>query len=168
MLRRVGIGAGVVALFAAMVVIGWLASASAEDAPGCDGLSDYREAMMPLAPGGYWQDRDPLTISSDEWAEFAEAAVAYQRALRDITPPLWAEEWHQIRVEFVGLAEQVGKAVSTGGIFLALGFVDSIEAMELREADARERAIAACPDFVQFLDEWDPPDGTPVATPAVP
>lgn len=149
-------------------------TADAKDAKGCEGLADYRAAMFQLwrhdGDGrSIMQDRDPLTLSSDDWLLVAETALEYQRALKKIEVPDFAADWHQARIEAIGLAEQMSRAIAKDGFLVALAFVDSIEASEAKEADAVEAANLICADFAGFVHDFDALDGeidgTPVATP---
>src|SRR5215216_1715188 len=115
-------------------------SAGAQDGDGCEGLGDYRTAMLDAGrdylaaledagvPAG--SDRDPLTYSSSEWDALAAASADYQGALRDIEPPAFAADWHRAQIELRGLAEQVAKAAAKDGVLALAAFTDAIEQNE--------------------------------------
>jgi len=75
---------------------------SAKDAEGCEGLSDYRIAMLKagheyvdtLTEDGIPPSRDVLTYSSDDWNDLADDVVTMQIALKAIPAPEWVKEWH--------------------------------------------------------------------------
>lgn len=152
---------------------------NAADAPGCEGLEQFRADLFPIgerwadelqAIGIHGADWDPLTLSSDDWRTYADISLEIHRDFLDVTAPEWAADWLQVRVDGTALQEQIGKAVADGGILLVLGFNDASEAIDQRDDEAKAAAIAHCADFEQFAYDWDAldgeVDGTPVATPA--
>lgn len=159
----------------------WLPPATAGDAPGCEGLTTYRAAM--LAAGqeflrafdddGYSfaaiESDQVLTYSSDDWTAMADHFLALNRELRDITPPDWAAEWHDLRIQHMGLLEQTLRAIATGGILMGWAFVDPLDELNANAEAAVVAASVTCDNFAAFAYEWDAldgkVDGTPVATP---
>lgn len=150
----------------------------AGDAPGCEGLTQFRADVMPI--GEAWADalfdahldpsRSPATFSSDDWLAYADIMLAANRGLKTIDAPDWLEEWLQVRIESTGLTEQMSQAAAEGGFLVLLAFKDQVDALDQRSDDVDSAANAQCPDFAQFAREWDALDGeidgTPVATPA--
>jgi len=153
------------------------ASAHAGDAPGCEGLEQFRAEIMPI--GEQWSQelsaanldssRSPATFSSDDWLDYAEIALTYNKELKAIDAPDWLDEWLQVRIEATGLQEQIGKAAAEGGMFVILGFSEQADDLSRREDEVKTAAITRCPDFAQFAYDWDALDGevegTPVPTP---
>jgi hypothetical protein len=149
----------------------------AKDAPGCEGLEQFRADIMPI--GEKWADeldnanlgpsRSPITFSSDDWTTYAGIALSANKALKTVDAPDWLEDWLQVRIEATGIQEQIGKAAAEGGVFVILGFEDQVNDLDKREDDSKTAAIARCADFEQFAYDWDAldgeVDGTPVATP---
>lgn len=183
MSKRALVALGVVGIFAAVAFIGWLiAPAEAEDALGCEGLSEYRAAMIE-AGENYWailddggiSDTDAiLTWTPDDWGVFATAATDYAVHLQSIEPPPFAAAWHDVKIDAAGLTINIARAVETGGALVIIGFSGEADKLDAREVDAYNAAIAVCPDFAVFQAEWDaidgeidgPPKATPLATPA--
>jgi hypothetical protein len=179
-MQRVGIAIAyavvVGVLFGAAFVLQPLDS-RAEDAPGCEGLEDYSEQMLDAGAKlvEFWEEadigpeREPTTYSSNDGTHYAEGGLQFQRALREIDPPAWAETWHVSKIEIAGLQEQIGKAAAEGGVLVILAFEEAIDANEAREDAAYAEATEACEDFAEFEAEWDALDGqvegTPIATP---
>lgn len=149
----------------------------ATDAPGCEGLEQFRADIMPI--GERWANaltdahlgpsREVTTYSSDDWTTFAGIALSVNKELKTIDTPDWLQDWVLVRIESTGLQEQIGKAAAEGGMFVILGFGDQVDALNQRDTATKETAIARCPDFQQFAYDWDAldgdVDGTPVATP---
>lgn len=159
-------------LFAAHVTDG-----SGDDTKGCEGLGDYRAAMF-KAGRDYLKaldddripvSRDITTFSSDDFVVLADDALDYSRVMKGIIPPSFAATWHQVKIERLGIVEQIGRAAAQGGLFVALAFSDQIDANERAAADAVAAAAAICADFASFEHDWQALDGlidgTPVATP---
>src|SRR5680860_185415 len=98
------------ALFLATAGIALLQEATAQDAQGCDGFSEYRDAMIELGTeyvaaldeDGILPDRDPMTYSSADWDSLAENSALWQEALKTVEPPDWAGSWHQTQIERAG------------------------------------------------------------------
>lgn len=169
--------AGVLLIVAAAVAVFALPS-SADDAPGCDGLAEYRDAMFAAADPmvEYMTESgisspafNPLTLSSSDWSAYADEALAFHDRIAEVEPPAWATDWHALKLDMTGAQEQVGRAAATGGVMVAIGFAETLHTIEA-DTDAAEEAIAeTCPDFAQFAYDWDAldgsVDGTPVATP---
>lgn len=149
-------------------------STAATDAPGCEGLSAYRVAMFRLwttddgtpVPSAGLKDRDPRTLSSDEWLEIADAALTYQRALRAITPPSFAAAWHQALIESAGLVESMSRSIAKDGIMAAYVYASPIDASNQEIADATTQGSATCADFGAFVRAYDALGDTTNATPA--
>ncbi len=150
----------------------------AEDAPGCEGLAQFRADIMPV--GERWgqalidahldPSRSPATFSSDDWLTYAEIALDANKGLKTVDAPGWLTDWLQVRIESTGLQEQIGKAAAESGMLIILGFGDQIDELHQRDIEAKASAIARCTEFAQFAYDWDAldgvVDGTPVATPA--
>ena len=173
-------GKKLVSLFVIALIVagGFVAtSANAKDAKGCEGLADYRVAMFKVgrsyleanADDGIPFDRDPLTFSSDDWADAASNALQFQRDIKSVTPPNWAMPWHVLKIEFAGLVEQAFRAISTGGILMSAGFSEPIDANGSAADSAVKEITKTCPVFADFQHDWSALDGdidgTPVATP---
>lgn len=143
----------------------------ADDAPGCEGLAEYREAMFAAAePLPMQADDNPLTMSSSDWLAYAESSLAFHDRLSEVEPPEWAAEWHVVRLDITGMQEQIGRAAAKEGAFVILGFEELVNDIFERDDETRESAIAICSDFATFADDWDAldgenRDGTPVPTP---
>lgn len=175
MLRRLSVLLVVAALFAGAVAVQVTA---AEDAKGCEGLSDYRVAMFKIGRDYLekiesevpnWQQREATSYSTDEWRSISEAALEAQRAIKDLDPPTWAEAWHDLQIERWGMVEQMTKTVASDGIMAAIAFTDGLDSIEEKLKSATEDVGKACADFIDFERDWQSLDGeidgTPVATP---
>lgn len=171
-------GLAAIAVVLLLLVGAVVNGATAEDAKGCEGLSDYRAAMFKAGrdyldsrgKDGIETGRDPFTYSSDDWTKIADHALAYQKALKDIDPPEWAAPWHQAQIESIGLLEQMSRAVAEDGIFAVIAFEKQINDADAKRSEALEAVTKTCADFAQFQRDWDALDGeneqgTPVATP---
>jgi len=154
---------GVLLIVAAAVAV-FALPLSADDAPGCEGLEAYSAAMM-AEERPIEADENVFTMSSSDWLAYAESALDFHDRIAAIEPPTWAAEWHEVRLDLAGFKEQVGRAAALEGVFVVLGFEDTIEELNERDAVALAAAVAACPDFEAFALEWNPPEGTPVASP---
>lgn len=166
-------------LIALVLVVALVApfGSTAKDAPGCDGLEQFRADLMPIGQrwadalndAGLSSDRDVLTYSSDDWRTLAGIALTYGRELRTIDAPDWLNDWLQLQIQSAGIKEQVAIAVADGGMFAILGFTDQLESFETRQDEAAATAESRCPDFAQLAHDWsaldDEIDGTPVPTP---
>ena len=162
--------AGVLVAFVAV----W--QVAADDAPGCDGLEAYREAMLAAAEpmvtylevSGFG-DANPLTVSSAEWLVYADEALAFNERLLAIEPPEWAADFHRLQLDTTGMQEQVGRTVAESGVMALLLFEDTVNDIEERKDSVPAAIAETCPDFASFSHEWDALDGeidgTPVATP---
>lgn len=164
--------AAAVALLFVGLVAGWATPAGAEDAKGCEGLTEYREAIIAAWQGDEAAstdsangNRDPMTLSSDEWLLIADGARDYQRVLKEIDPPGFAEDWHQAQIELIGLLEQSSRAAAKDGVFAMFAFAESIEEAEAKEAAAVEAGAAICPDFGDFVQEFAALRGDEPGTP---
>lgn len=178
-MKRLFSSVGVLAILAVLAGAVFAPSRSAaEDAPGCEGLGDYRAEMFKagrdflalLDERGVSLSKDPFSYSTDDWIAYAESSLEFQRDLKEITPPAWAAEWHQAKVDLAAIAEQLGKAAEKDGVLAVLMFGDALEKNEA-EGNALIATISAtCADFQQFTVDWDALDGnikgTPVATPS--
>lgn len=168
----------VVMALALLAVVLVPSGARAGDAPGCEGLEQFRADIMPI--GERWADaltdahlgaaREVTTFSSDDWTVYAGIALSVNKELKTVDAPDWLDAWLQVRIESTGLQEQIGKAAAEGGMFVILGFGNQVDALNQRDDEAKAAAIARCADFAQFAYDWDAldgeVDGTPVATPA--
>lgn len=164
---RVLIGIAVIVL-AVLAVAALALPSSADDAPGCDGLAEYREAMLSL-PLPIEADDNAFTMSSSDWLAYAESSLEFHDLLADVTPPEWAADWHEARLDAFGFREQLGRMVAENGVMVLLGFDDTVNDLIENSDKAEASAIDTCPDFAAFAYEWDAldgdVDGTPVATP---
>ena len=154
-------------------------SVRAGDAPGCEGLEQFRADIMPI--GEKWADDlkalgvsdldwDPLTMSSDDWQDYADIALSANRELKGIDTPDWAADWMAVQLDTTALQEQIGKAAAAGGSLAIIAFSSSIDTINQRDDESRKTTIAHCAEFAQFVYDWDALDGqidgTPVPTPA--
>lgn len=152
--------------------------ANGADAPGCEGLEQFRADLFPI--GERWADEleaigvsdinwDPLAMSSDDWQAYADGALAAHRGLEQIQAPDWVAEWMAVQLDTTALQEQIGKAAAAGGSLAIIAFSDSIDTLNQRDDDSRKTAITHCADFELFVHDWDALDGqidgTPVPTP---
>lgn len=166
--------ARMVAALAVLLLVGSLIGslhASAEDAKGCEGLAPYRAKMTiagntyarKLADIGYTEDREILSYSSQEWVAIADATLEAQTRYKKITPPPFAQAYHDNLIAKLGLIEQLGRAIADNGPFAALVFTEPIDEIDSEAQIAIDAALAACPDFAKLL-----PDevATPQASPA--
>lgn len=152
-------------------------TADAKDTKGCEGLGDYRKELFKIGraysedlnKAGLTTDRDPLTYSTDDWIAYADITLEYQRALKKVTPPDWAKEWHQGRLERSGLIEQIARTIASGGIMMGVAFNDQADALDAKDKQVIASTSEACADFAAFEHDWQSIDGeidgTPVATP---
>ncbi|MCG3176901.1 MAG: hypothetical protein MOGMAGMI_01865 [Candidatus Omnitrophica bacterium] len=170
-MKRVAASAAVVLALVVLVL-----PSSADDAPGCEGLGEYREAMLEAAePMVAFLDEtgivsaSPLTISSNIWLAFSEEARAFNERLLEIEPPEWAVEFHRLQLDTTGMQEQSAKAIVESGPMAVLIFEETINDIEERKDSVPAAIAETCPDFAQFAADWDAldgeVDGTPVATP---
>jgi len=162
------------ALFLAIAGMALTQGATAQNAQGCEGFSEYQDAMIEvgteylaaLDDDGILPGRDPLTYSSADWESLAENAVSWQESMKSIEPPVWADDWHQTQVERAGLLEQLGIAAGESGAMASLTFGDSIDANVAAAGVAAESAIQQCTLFLPFEVEWESLDaeigGAPV------
>lgn len=154
------------------------AGAHAGDAPGCEGLEQFRAEIMPI--GEQWADDlaalgitdpdwSPITMSSDDWLAYADIALAAHRALKTVDAPEWLAEWVAVQIDTTALQEQIGKAAASGGFLVVAAFDQEFEAIDKRDNEARTNAGSRCSDFAEFVGAWDALDGlidgTPVPTP---
>lgn len=164
-------------VLAAVFALAVPAVSRANDAPGCEGLAEFREAIMPI--GERWAeaqaaigiggpDWSPATLSSDDWVAYADLSLSRNRELKEIDAPEWLADWLDVRIDSTALQEQLGKAAAEGGFLVLLAFGDEIEKLDQRDTEARQAAIERCAVFEQFAYDWDAldgeVDGTPVAT----
>lgn len=173
-------------LVLAMVGIGALrlTSADAQDKPGCEGLTNYVRQLddageafaKTLRDNNITEGRNQQTMSSDDWTAFADANLEYSRALRAITPPDWAETWHDLRIQSANVYEQIGRSVAIGGMLFYLPYEDTLTDINNQISSELSKIGHTCPDFVDyFRDETatatvippsaSPPPSTPVALP---
>jgi len=172
MMKRLGLIAGVLVL---LVAVGAFAmQGSAKDATGCDGLSTYRQEMIAAARSyGERMAEDGLhgraimSLSSDDWRNFAENALAYQRDLKAITPPSWAASWHETQIAYAGMAEQVAALAAESGPLAVAALGPQIDEVATNAADAANATAKTCADFAAFVADWyrflgvDNPAATP-------
>lgn len=148
-----------------------------QDAPGCEGLAVYRDAMY--AVGRYLNDtsedagltdgRNTQTYSSDDWTTYADIALEVQHRLKAITPPAFAADYHQTMIETFGLLEQIGRAAAKNGFDgLFEQYSDTIDELGQRSLTATAAATAICADFEEVDNTWGAQstgaDGSPVAS----
>ena len=134
----------------------------ASDVPGCEGLSAY-QSDMEQAVGPLYSEyiekidsmpEDPMAFTSDDWLTFAEIVLDYNRAVRTVDPPAWAQDWHDALIAYTGTLEQMLKAIATGGLFVALAYDEAITDAE-GNLKQEERAIREqCDDFGSFAEQW--------------
>lgn len=168
----------VLAVIVMIVAVLAPAGVHAKDAPGCEGLEQFRADLFPI--GEKWADEldaigiggadwSPATLSSDDWQTYADVSLEIHRELKEVNPPDWAADWLEVRIDSTALQEQVGKAAADAGFMVILGFESEFSKLDQKDDETREAAIAHCPDFDQFAYDWDAldgeVDGTPVPTP---
>lgn len=154
---------GFVAGLGSLVTVGVIGASrvTAQDRQGCEGLAEYQTDMDDASNEfrNSWRDefnsRFAETFSSDEWGIYADLFLQLQRDLKAITPPTWAYNWHNNRIGYVGIIEQVGKAVSVSGIFASIVFSDAIERIKTQEVEAVRDAESVCFDFRDWAATWD-------------
>ena len=84
--------------------------------------------------------------------EQAEALSAFYFALADsigqITPPPFAEEWHQVQIEIFQALGEFTANIATQGLMLASMQMSSrMQDLTGRSNEATESAAAVCADF---------------------
>lgn len=173
----------VAVLFAASIVATVSASTPVAtrptDRPGCEGLNVYRIAMidvgrdfaLALREAKLTADRDVTTYSSDDWLTVAGIALDASRGINAITPPEWIQPWHQVKIEQLGLYEQIARAAARDGLLATIVFSDQIDTLDARERQVNTDLAGICGDFRSFVAEWDElpetiDEGTPVASPS--
>jgi hypothetical protein len=132
-----------------------------QDAPGCEGLTAYREAMYGVgrylndtsAAAGL-DDRNIFTYSSDDWTVYAEITLEGQRRLKAITPPDFAADYHHNLIATFGLFEQIGRASARDGSTVLSDFSDQIDELNQRDLDTTAIATTICADFQELADTW--------------
>lgn len=147
--------------------------AYAKDAEGCEGLSDYSQDMLSagrdyvdnLKDDGIPTSRDPLSYSSEDWTQLAKRAAEFEKAIKEIDPPSFAEDWHQSQIEHMGLVEQVAKAAAEEGVMAVLAFTEALDNDEAARKAALADVSASCSEFSAFHSEWDLIDGEAEGTP---
>jgi len=102
-----------------------------------------------------------MTYTSDDWKVLADVSLAFNRELRKITPPDWAEDWHQALLEETALFEQAIRSIAISGIFAAIAFNDAIEKVQTRLNDLARDYASFCPDFAAMNEEFGSTDATP-------
>jgi len=135
------------------------ASPAATDSLGCDGLSLYGAAMLTAAntllttlkTQGVDPSRDPLTLSSSDWTAFAKAYGDFQVKIKTISPPPFAKEWHEIKIEQAGLRQQAGLTAAASGSFSLIGFKASADSLKAKSQTAYTLASTNCVDFPAFV-----------------
>jgi hypothetical protein len=154
-----------------------LAPAKAEDTKGCEGLGEYRTEMFAVGSTfaktlkdlKFTQNDDLFTKSSDDWQALADASLQFQRDLKEITPPDWIRDWHDLLVTRAGALQNMALAAVTGGVLATTAFTDTFSKIDGDIDDAKEAIAEGCGDAAQFFHDWDALDGsidgTPVATP---
>lgn len=173
-MKRLGLIAGVLVLLFA--VGAFAMQGRAKDAEGCDGLSVYRTEMFAAATAyGKRMDEHGLTgravlsLSSDDWRNFADDALAYQRDLKAITPPEWAASWHETQIAYAGMAEQVAALAAESGPLAVAAIGPQIDEVAANAVDAAKETAKTCADFAAFVSDWyrylgvDEPVATPTA-----
>ena len=171
-MKRLGLIAGMLVLL--FTVGAFAMQGRAKDATGCDGLSVYRTEMFAAASAyGKRMDEHGLTgravlsLSSDDWRNFADDALAYQRDLKAITPPEWASSWHLTQVAYAGVAQQMATFAAENGPFAITAIGPQIDAVRASAAAAAQTTTRTCADFAAFVSDWyrylgvDNPAATP-------
>lgn len=172
-MRRWGV---LLVMAALMLPVGFLAGSpggqalARQDAPGCEGLSAYREAMYGVgrhlndtsAAAGL-EDRNIFTYSSDDWTVYAGIALEGQRQLKAITPPDFAADYHRNLIATFGLFEQIGRAAASDGPTVLSDFSDQIDEVNQRNLDTTAAAAAICADFQEVADTWGSQSSAPAS-----
>jgi hypothetical protein len=130
---------------------------------------DYAAALEEV---GVTPDREVTTYSSDDWLAVADIALSISRVMKAIEPPTWIELWHQLKIEELGMCEQIAKAAAHGGVFAAIAIIDQTEAMDARSDQLMVELSKVCDGFSAFVDDWENIDegadgSTPVASPPI-
>jgi hypothetical protein len=131
-------------------------------ASDCDGLVQYQRdmedavgpVMMKYRDAVNDMPDDPMQFSSDDWTVLADIILDYHRALKTVTPPDWAEAWHDELIAYTATMEQMIRAISAVGVFGALPYSDTIEATEARLREYERDIRVQCAQFAEFADQW--------------
>jgi hypothetical protein len=155
-----------------------LLRADAKDAPGCDGLGEYRAELFAVGSDYYSALADGFidvtaaseTYSTDDWSVIADASLQLQRDLKAIDPPEWIREWHVKQITQVGGLQQVASTAVESGVFAASMVGSSFAELPGQIKQIQIDLEAVCADAKQFFYDWAALDGyvagTPVATPS--
>src|SRR4051812_31516716 len=130
-MRRASMIAAVLALLLGGQVVRHFTQSNPSDAPGCQGLADYRTAMFraerdyldDITEDGVPAGEEPVTYSSAAWHTIAEDTLSLQTALNAITPPPWAAGFHEVVIARERISEQISASVAEGGVTAGMPFL---------------------------------------------
>jgi hypothetical protein len=137
----------------------------------CEGLSAYRADidefyLAAFTDAGFDDQIDITVLSSDDLQELADIMLQMNRELRKIDAPGWILPWHQVKIDELGLYEQVYQSIATEGIFAAFAFEEPGNELAAREKQIAQDLTEICGDSADFAISWNfrgDDSATPVA-----
>jgi hypothetical protein len=118
-------------------------------------LAARRAFLDALAAGGIALETATTDYTVQNWETVIRALPAYLAAVTAITPPAWAQPWHEQMLAQIGLQQEFAQAtLSRGEPYADALWGAALRTSERRLADAKASVAQSCGAFGAFADEW--------------